>query len=492
MIESQLFLRSEVAKEAIMARFRKLFEIDDSARELCTEIYWSITGVPLHDPMNETEAKLLRYELVKTDEDGVRLIPYHDLYQTYFRERCPRPEKSNFCEDDIYASAARTLSSGGTKAEISSTVLLLEQWKNEGRFYAILYVLEDLFEGPEKVALRTRVGDIMYYRLYLCYGFGVANESRMFSGKSVFKEIVQETVGATEPVILKVRMSALFETLNSDYEWLLHKEALLCARDLEHLIHSLQRLHVLPPDINDIETHLLAQQIIMLIHSEQADEQSEHLFLELDHTAAEHHFDYERAFFKLRYAETLFFRSTSYAYRMVEECLDELQRLRGPEDKFALWASMDLEFLRFALNLPESNVSALKKSHNALRKNFFNDYRKRLFARSSVFYMNGLFKAGDDLLFSDTATFRELRPRQKAIRAETLALCHLLSGRTDDAKRELETAAHLLQAFPSYLEVIHHNQVVLTEGAFRADRICFCTEGVCTPGWYCIDPRCIW
>ena len=492
LIESQLFLRSEVAKEAVLARFRKLFEIDDPARELCTEVYWSVTGVPIHEPMTETESRLLRYELIRTGEDGTRLIPYHDLYRQYFREQFPRPENNVLYENDIYENAARTLASGGTRAELLWTVSLLEQWKTEGRFYAILYVLEELFETPEKDALRTRVGDTAYFKLYLLYGFGVANESRTTSGKRVFADIARETMSATEPEILMVRMNALFEMLNSNFEWLLHNEARQCTRELENLIRSLQRLRILPQDINDIRTYLLARQIDLLIHSEQADTQAEQLFLELDHIAAEHHFDYERAFFKLRYAETLFFRATSRAYRMVEECLDELRKLRGPQDKFALWASMDLEFLRFALGLPEADAFVLEKNHRALRNNFFNDYRKRLFARASVYYASGLTRAGDELLFSDTATLRELRPRQEAIRAETLALCHLLSGRTGDAEDELKNASRLFQGFPSYLEVIQHNQAVLAGDPTCADRIGFCTEGVCAPGQYCIDPRCIW
>lgn len=492
LIETQLFLRSDVAKEAVLARFRKLFEVDDSARELCTEIYWSVTGVPIHDPMTETEIRLLRHELIKTGEDGARLIPYHDLYRMYFREQFPRPENNVLYENDVYANAARTLSSGGTRAELLSTVSLLEQWKTEGRFYALLYVLEELFETSEKDALRTRVGDVAYFRLYLLYGFGVANESRTTSGKRVFADIAQKTVTATDPEILMVRMNALFEMLNSDFEWLLYDEARQCAQELEHLIRSLQRLRILPPDINDIGTYLLAQQIDMLIHSEQADAQAEQLFLALDHIAAEHHFDYERAFFKLRYAETLFFRATSRAYQMVEECLDELRKLRGPQDKFTLWASMDREFLCFVLGLPKADAFRLEKNHRALRKNFFNDYRKRLFARASVYYASGLTRAGDELLFSDTATFRELRPRQEAIRAETLALCHLLSGRMGDAEHELKNAARLFQGFPSYLEIIRHNQAVLAENPTCADRIGFCTEGVCAPGQYCIDPRCIW
>ena len=205
-----------------------------------------------------------------------------------------------------------------------------------------------------------------------------------------------------------------------------------------------------------------------------------------------YHYDYELAFFKLRYAESLYFRDTSRALDMVKECQDRLLKLRGPEEKFYLWAKMDYTFLQFVLKKPDANLDDMIQAHNALKKNCFNDYRKRLFALASIYYASGLIQSGDQILFSDAATLRELRPRQKAFYAETIAIHYALSGDIIQAERELQKAANLFREFPSYLTVIQHNQDILKSGAFHPNKIDFCANRHCRSGWYCIDPRCIW
>ena len=493
LIESRLFLGSSIARERILERFQKLFSIDPQSEELCTRIYWSVNGIPFHNPMTKTESKLIQYELIKINDENTRLIPYHDLYRQIFCQKFDLPQNfSQAGEDDIYVDTARVLTAGGTKKQLAEALALLQQWKREGRFYAILFVLEGLFETPQKDGLRTRIGDTAYFQLYLCYAFGVANGSRSKSGKNIFQEILEQTTSGSSPGILTVRMDAMFELINSSYEWLMHDTAREYIKVIDGLIGSLQKIRQLPQDRNQCEKYILTRQIEMLIHSEQDNAQAETLFQNLDQTVQDYNYDYEREFFKLRYAESLYFRDTSRARDMVRECRDHLLTLRSPEEKFYLWAKMDYEFLQFVLKAPEVDLEEMKAAHNALKKNCFNDYRKRVFALASVYYAIGLIPSGDQILFSDTATPRELRPRQRAIYAETMAIHYTLSGDIIQAEKELQKAAELFHAFPSYLTVIRHNENILKQGAFSPDKLDFCANKHCQPGWYCIDPRCIW
>lgn len=494
LIESRLFLGSSAAKECILERFQKLFAVDLAAEELCTRVYWSINGLPFHDPMTERESKLIQYELVKTNDENTRLIPYHDLYRKIFCQKFEFPSDDTLGggEGDIYVDTAKALTAGGTKAQLAEALTLLQQWKREGRFYAILYVLEGLFESQQKDSLRGKVGDTVFFQLYLCYAFGVTNGSRSRSGKSVFQEIVEQTALESDPDILTVRMDAIFELINSSYEWLRYDEAKTYIKMIDELITSLQKIQKLPKDINRCEKYVLTRQIEMLISAESEDPQAEMLFHVLDRTVAAYHYDYEREFFKLRYTESQYFSDTTRALRMVKECRDRLLLLRGPEEKFYLWAKMDHAFLRFVLKEPDADLNEMRNAHNALKKDYFNDYRKRLFALASVYYASGLVQSGDRILFSDAATLRELRPRQKAFCAEITAIHYALSGDIIQAEKELRKAEELFQGFSSYLTVIHHNQAILKSGAFHKDKIDFCIDGFCRSGWYCIDPRCIW
>ncbi len=491
-IESRLFLAGDLAKASIIKRFQKVFETDPVAQELCAKVYWSVNGIPIQSPISRTELKLLQNDLVKIGEDNIRLIPYHDLYRKIFHNKFELPKNIEESEEDLYAYTAKILSTGSTDNELNKAVTLLKRWKKEGRFYGILYVLEDLFETDKKYSLKATIGDVAYFQLFMCYAHGVTNGSRTKSGKETFLEILNETEYENDPDILIVRAEALFELINSCFEWLLHDTSIEYISQIIALLKSLQKLHKIPSDINKCDKYVLAKQIEMLISSEHNDEQAEELFLNLDKITKLYHFDYERDFFRLRFAETLYFRETTRAYDMVDVCKERLLNLRGCDEKFYIWAKMDLEFLKFVLDKPDASIETMKKAHNELRKNFFNDYRKRLFALASIYYFCGMVKSGDSILFSDITTIRELRPRQKAFYFQTLALHYALSSNIKEAIESLQKSAKIFRELPSYMVVIEHNINILTHGLFDAGAISFCVDGICPSNTYCIDPRCIW
>lgn len=491
-IESRLFLAGDFAQASIVKRFQKVFETDPVAQQLCTKVYWSISGIPIQSPISRTELKLVQNDLVKIDEDNTNLIPYHDLYRKIFHKNFELPQDIEERDEDLYAYTAKILLNGGTNAELNKALTLLKQWKIDGRFYGILYVLEGLFESDKKYSLRATVGDVVYFQLYMYYAHGVTNGSRTKSGKETFLEIINETEYETDPDILVVRAEALFELINSCFEWLLHDTAIKYISQILTLLRALQKMHKIHSDINMCDKYVLTKQIEMLISSERNDEHAEYLFVNLDRITKLYHFDYEREFFRLRFAETLYFRETTKAYDMVDVCKERLLKLRGYDEKFYIWAKMDLEFLKFVLDMPDANIELLKKAHNELKKNFFNDYRKRLFALANVYYFCGLVKSGDSILFSDITTLRELRPRQKAFYFQTLALHYALSNDAKEAIQSLNKAAKIFGHIPSYMLVIEHNLNILKHGIFDANALCFCVDGICPPNTYCIDPRCIW
>lgn len=491
-IESRLFLTGDLAQASIIKRFQKVFETDSVAQELCTKIYWSVNGIPIQSPISRTELKLLQNDLVKIDEDNINLIPYHDLYRKIFHTTFELPRNIEERDENLYAYTAKILSNGSTDNELKKALTLLKQWKDEGRFYGILYVLEGLFETDKKYSLRATIGDVAYFQLYMYYAHGVTNGSRTKSGKETFLEILNETEYETDPDILVVRAEALFELINSCFEWLLHDTSIKYISQILVLLKALQRLHKIPSDINMCDKYVLTKQIEMLISSERNNEQTEAVFLKLDNITKLYRYDYEREFFRLRFAETLYFRETSKAFGMVEACKKQLLKLRGCDEKFYIWAKMDLEFLKFVLDKPDANIKSLKRAHNELKKNFFNDYRKRLFALANIYYFCGLMKSGDSILFSDITTSRELRPRQKAFYFQTLALHFALSNNIKEAIESLKKAAKIFRDLPSYMIIIEHNLSILTHGAFNADAMCFCVDGICPPNTYCLDPRCIW
>lgn len=493
---ARMFLKGDAAKESVLERFRRMFEVDKDVEKLCMQIYWSIDGVLMTDSDQTATLKLLQSGLVKLDDTNTKLIPYHDWYRTTFRSEFLLPTDMEILGEDIYTSTARILRRSTAPDLLKQSVEQIQQWKEEGRYYAIYYVLEGIFETEQKDILRKIIDTSLYFKLYFCYGYSVANSSRSKSGKAIFANIVKETenIGYTDSGytdILFVRMDALFELINSDYEWLLHDVAQENARKIYSLIVSLQKLGILPRDSYACEKYILTRQIEILIQSEHESEVAEEEFQNLDKINEKYSYAYEREIFRLRYAESLYFRDTARAATMIEECRTNLRNLRGADDKFYLWSDMDYAFLQFVLN-KEANVITMQDTHNALKKDCFNDYRKRIFALASIYYASGLKSQGDQVLFSDVFTIRELRPRQKAFYSETLALHYALSGDAENAMNELQKAGQIFQHLPSYLKIIQHNLKVLQSGMFCNTKLAFCVDGNCVQDYYCIDPRCIW
>lgn len=493
LIACRLFAGSDLAAEYILAPFGKLFEGDADARKLCMQIYWAVNGVAPHTPLTSAERNLLSHKLVKMNGEFNRLVPFHDQYLQFFRDRFPlTPDILPADEEDIYAGTINVLTSSSDANALKKAAERVNRWKTEGRFYSVLSVLEGIYSGGQKELLRGRIGEAVYYQLYLAYGFGVANSSRTKSGKSVFEKIEEETRSASEPQTQLVRMEVLFELINSSFEWLQHKAAEAYIQKIDTLITFLQRAHILSNDKYLCEKYLLTRQIEMLISAERSEARAESLYQSLDQAMAEYHYEYERAFFQLRYAETLYFRDTEAALDMVEAAKGKLLKHRGDREKFYLWASMDAAFLHIILDRPGAGLTEMVEAHCGLKQDCFNDYRKRLFVLASIYYINNLPDVGNQYLFSDVTTIRELRPRQKAFYYETLALYHALYGQISEAERALEQAAELFGALPTYLAVIRHNQLVLSSRQFSRDAVEFCKNGTMLDGVYHIDPRCIW
>lgn len=495
LIACRLFIGSSLAKETILEKFNKIFATNPKAKEICSKIYWSIDGIAPHEPLSKIEYTLLSHQLIKFSDVG-KLVPFHDLYQLYYKERFSRPfnaihtdENNN---DNIYDKIVNTLAMTFNPTALSEIVELLFKWKAEGRFYSILYILENLFEQNDKQLLRNRIGDSNYFKLYFLYAFGVANSSKTTSGKTIFQQIEKETKNISNKDVLLIRLQTLFEIINSNYEWLQHKEALVAIQEIKALIDSLQKLHILSEDINCCDVYILIRQIEILILSEQNKENASISFNELEEITRKYSYHYEQAFFRIRYAQTLYFRDTKTAMALLGQSKVELLERYSTTDKFYLWAQIDEIFLKIITNQDAYCIEELKVLHQSLKKNYYNDYRKKIFAFSNIYYAVGLIQLGNNYLFSDTITLRDLRPRQKAFYYESLALHHAINGKIADALLNLKKAQDLFANFPSYLKIIKHNQKLLENNEFNKKLIWFAYNNTCPKGQYCIDPRCIW
>ena len=130
--------------------------------------------------------------------------------------------------------------------------------------------------------------------------------------------------------------------------------------------------------------------------------------------------------------------------------------------------------------------------HKALKKNFYNDYRKKLFGLAAFYYCIHQENLGNHLLFQEVGFERDLRPRQKAFYYETVALYEYLYGSLDEARNALYIAAEIFAKLPDYVAIIRHNLHLLGTSTKRPKFAKFYCGGNMEDDIYYADPRSAW
>jgi hypothetical protein len=130
--------------------------------------------------------------------------------------------------------------------------------------------------------------------------------------------------------------------------------------------------------------------------------------------------------------------------------------------------------------------------HEKMKKDFYNDYRKRITALINFYYSQNELEMGNKYLFSDVHVKRDYRPRQNGFHLSAVALHESITGKYNDAILTLERSANVFSHLPSYLRIIEHNLSLLKTERFDVQKIEFSFGKNMHEGTFYIDPRCIW
>lgn len=127
-----------------------------------------------------------------------------------------------------------------------------------------------------------------------------------------------------------------------------------------------------------------------------------------------------------------------------------------------------------------------------MKKNFYNDYRKKIFGLAAFYYCIHQVELGNHLLFHEVHFERDLRPRQKAFYYETVALYESLYGSLDEARNALRKAEKIFAQLPDYLAITRHNLRLLDASEIRPQSAKFYCGGTLEDHIYYADPRSAW
>lgn len=487
------FHSSQLSERYILNQFNDIFTKNQKLKEICDAIYWSENGVLLsYQDLNDMRyaTQLIEQNLVQYNDMGM-LIPYHEIYQNYYRRHFQRPQKLSHIACNATQELQNQLYFDTTRESLqkmtSSIIALIEAHK----FHTVHYILEDMFVFRDKSAVKGRVGDEIFYQLYMCFAMASTNVSMTHSGRKLFKMIMDETIHHHNPNILLICESATWELVNSLYEWLEFENAKAQINTLFNVIRRLQQYNLRPSNIKKCIRFHDATVIQTLIESDLNMQDIGRVYELRGREMLEYGFEYRYYTFLVRYANTLLLRDINNASRIMHKCSQILLRIKGDSERYYLWSSFTYHYIQMILHNDFNELLKVLEIHNKLRQHFFNDYRKKYLAIASFYYCNGEFELGNRYLLMEGQIERDLRPRQKAFYYETIALHEFLSGRDLSAIDALEKAAEIFKELPEYYMIISHNIKMITQGV--SNRVAqFCCNNQLETGIYYIDPRCVW
>lgn len=493
LLACQAFHSAKIAEQYILDQFNSVFDKNEELKALCDRVYWSEEGLPLSGQdlsRIRYSNKLLRAKLIRCDDNNY-LVPYHDIYKHYYRKHFIRPRDLPLSPASPLQLMYTALQQQTDAGQLWKLVRKIADMLHDHKFYSVMYILEDSFCGGNAGMLEARVGKQIYYVLYMCYALASTNVSRICSGRELFQAIREETNGSGDPILLEVCESATWELLNSLYEWLDFEQAL---KHIDFLLDLVKRLQFLGRRDRDLGKCIRchdAEVIRTLIESDLNLPETEENYRLRSQAALDNGFVYRSQTFSVRYGLTLIARDMESARAIMAESMEALRTSRGETDRYYLWSGFAWHYLNMIQNNDIGELEHVLDFHKRLKKNFFNDYRKKSLSLAAFCYCNGQEELGNHYLFQEIGIERDLRPRQKAFYFETIALYEYLYGSYGKARDALREAARIFSALPEYLKIIDHNaELIGLRGDARQAQ--FYCGGPMKNGVYYVDPRCIW
>lgn len=455
----QLFYRERIMDAYIGRLFMSATRGDEAADALCNEIYWTTGGVESSDP--SLEQKLLGFRVAKIDPSTNHLIPYHDIYTTFYRHHYN-------CRSIAEIPLVELLDGTDVNAKRLAFEKLHNEFKKK-RYISVYYSLEAVFRESAS-EYKNLINETDYYTLFYEYALSCTHCSLDYSGLDLFRRIYTETKDLLQPSpqLRKICNAALWELTNSTFESLHYDDARFYASELKKNTADLIERHVITGQMENCIRYHNANIICSMIQSELQEYNSELFFEQTSEEILKYGFEDRYWSYRVRYSLTLMQRSPAKAMHILSDCCNHYDmKEAGSTEKYSLWAHFYLSYMRTIVGGDRSQEDFALLYMERLHESFFNDYRKILFGMATYFYFQGELQKGDRLLLSDCRVLRPRRPRLEGFFHLTSAVRCVITGDAKQALVELKHATALFDAIPSYKRLIQHNISFLTNGYLK-------------------------
>ncbi|MFF2016110.1 hypothetical protein [Paenibacillus sp. NPDC058177] len=487
------FQSNEQSEEYILGALQRSFNQNSDSHKWCNQIFRSLNGIDGGIEPNDSIKLLLVERLVKYNTEG-RIVPYNDMYVEIYKKYYGGIRSSlQMHYSNKYEEMQHKIYFNNDTKELETTVNQILDLKNSEQYYAIIYILEQVFENTDH-QLKDLLQDSMYYKLYFVYAYAVANSSKKISGSSVFEKIYEETKNHSDFEVTRICTDAISELINSRYESLRFLETEYLIIDLNKKLLTLCNFNYITSPMEELDSYILGRIINLLILSEKKEATAEKEFELLDSMLSISPKNYDSMVSVVfRYARTLYARDALYADELLNRCLKMLAKLPGKHEKIASLISFENTFLKIIRSGNIFLMPELLQYHEKLKRNFFNDYRKGIFGLIAILYVHGEIDKGNHYLFSDVMVARKFRPRQEGFYYQTLALYEMIAVNNKfNAIELLKKSQNIFKELTEYESIIIHNIDVVNQGRFSPERIEFYLGSEMSKDMYYLDPRCCW
>lgn len=483
-----LFFHEHIMDIYIGRLFNNATGDDADADVLCNQIYWNSQGVDgVELPAGQW---LLSCHVAKIDSVTGRLVPYHDIYTSYYRK--------NYNHRGYFDVPFITIMDSADINAQRNAIGRLHQAYKDKQYIFVYYSLEPVFQDTETLSYRDLLNDTDYFSLFYEYASSCAFCSSERSGQKLFKRIYEETVSLLNPTsqIRLICNAALWELTNSTFESLKFQAAKDYASELIRNTSDLLKRGILHGKLKSCVRYHNANVICSLIKSELMESDSKECFMHTSNEILNNGFHDRYWSYQVRYSLTLMQRAPRTAMDILAECCTHYDEMGNNDEKYLLWSHFYLAYMKMIVDDHYAEEADALSFMQRLHDLFFNDYQKTMYGMITYFYYRGDIEHGDSLMLSDSYVLRPKRPRLQGFSYLANALRDVVTGNVSNAVGELEKAAQIFCDIPSYAMLIRHNVSVLQDGDFGNQnihpQIKYYFGGALERHTYYLDIRCCW
>jgi hypothetical protein len=177
---------------------------------------------------------------------------------------------------------------------------------------------------------------------------------------------------------------------------------------------------------------------------------------------------------------------------MITEAVTNLVNMNSSERKWILLGEFELCFIRITKGI-KNDLKDLKESHEKLKENYLNDYKKGCLIVASCYIFFGMKEQAFQYLYDNYFDKRQNRPRFKAIRLSLLAIFeYIFNNNSDTAIEYLKEQQSIFMVLGnSYREIIEHNLKIISNSTLSKKVSFYIDNKNFSEDSLYIDPR-IW